>query len=410
MNVAEVRYHEFSTEEAIAYARQLPNRFAPEADLRSEEIGDGNLNLVFRIKDDESGTSVIFKQALPYVRVVGDGWPLSLDRARIESEALLQAADVCPGLVPEVYSYNAELALIVMEDLSDHIILRKGLTQGIRYENLARDIGTYMARTLFYTSDLYLAAGVKKAKQVQFHNPDLCKITEDLVFTHPYMDASTNNIPGPIRSFIESFLWADDELKQEVAKLKHSFLTKGQALVHGDLHTGSVMVTKESTKVIDPEFAFYGPIGFDVGAMIANLLLNYCAQPGHEQDREKREEYQSYLVDTIESMWEQFEAEFRLLYDTETTEVMSKTPGFYEWYMQSVMQEALGFAGCKMIRRIVGLAHVADIDTIPGEDARTAAQLTALQIGKALIKNRHQATSIGEIKAILLQQDQTERV
>ena len=57
-------------------------------------------------------------------------------------------------------------------------------------------------------------------------------------------------------------------MKLEVAKLKEGFLTHAQALIHGDLHTGSIMVTEEDTKVIDPEFAFYGPIGFDIGAVI----------------------------------------------------------------------------------------------------------------------------------------------
>lgn len=41
------------------------------------------------------------------------------------------------------------------------------------------------------------------------------------------------------------------------------------------------MVTKESTQVIDPEFAFYGPMGFDVGAFLGNLILAYFAQDGH---------------------------------------------------------------------------------------------------------------------------------
>jgi hypothetical protein len=33
--------------------------------------------------------------------------------------------------------------------------------------------------------------------------------------------------------------------------------------------------------VIDPEFAFYGPMGFEIGALLANFLLSYFSQPGH---------------------------------------------------------------------------------------------------------------------------------
>ena len=42
------------------------------------------------------------------------------------------------------------------------------------------------------------------------------------------------------------------------------------------------MATPGDTRFIDPEFAFYGPMGFDVGALVANLFLAYFAQPGHE--------------------------------------------------------------------------------------------------------------------------------
>jgi len=59
--------------------------------------------------------------------------------------------------------------------------------------------------------------------------------------------------------------------------------------LHGDLHTGSIMVTQDSTKCIDPEFGFYGPMGFDLGAFLGNLILAYISQDGHataENDRE----------------------------------------------------------------------------------------------------------------------------
>ena len=63
--------------------------------------------------------------------------------------------------------------------------------------------------------------------------------------------------------------------------LPFRFCERAQALIHGDLHTGSVMVTRESTQVIDPEFAFYGPMGFDIEAFLRNLILALFAQDGH---------------------------------------------------------------------------------------------------------------------------------
>ncbi len=79
-------------------------------------------------------------------------------------------------------------------------------------------------------------------------------------------------------------LWADNELHFEVAILRNKFLTSAQALLHGDLHTGSIFIKPDSTKVIDPEFAYYGPMGFDIGAVFANLLLNFAAQEGWSKD------------------------------------------------------------------------------------------------------------------------------
>ena len=50
-------------------------------------------------------------------------------------------------------------------------------------------------------------------------------------------------------------------------------MTHGEALIHGDLHTGSVMVGGGRAAAIDPEFAFYGPVGFDLGALWANAAI-----------------------------------------------------------------------------------------------------------------------------------------
>ena len=58
-------------------------------------------------------------------------------------------------------------------------------------------------------------------------------------------------------------------------------MTHAQALIHGDLHTGSIFIKEDSTKVIDAEFAFYGPIGYDVGNVIAKISFLHMSMASH---------------------------------------------------------------------------------------------------------------------------------
>lgn len=388
-------YHPLTESEAIAYAKTIPGLFREDAVLQSREIGDGNLNLVFHITDASSGTSLILKQALPYAKVVGESWPLSLDRARIESEALQIQGGLCPDLAPRVYKYDADLALTAMEDLSDHIIMRKGLIEKRQYPLFAGHIGRFLAHTLFYTSDLGMNQQDKKQRLGQFINPDLCKITEDLIFDHPYTNADTNSFDEAIRDEVEA-IWADTELHLEIALLRQGFLTNAQALLHGDLHTGSIFATETSTKVIDPEFAYYGPMGFDIGAVIANLLLNYAGQEGWSEDAASRQSYRSYLLQTASDVWNVFSREFRTLWDEHGVDRVFRTPGFQELYMAKLLRDTIGYAGAKIVRRVIGLAHVADIDTISDPAAKERAQRLALAIGKSLIKHHRSAASFDE--------------
>lgn len=389
-------YHALTEAEAVEYARGIPNLFAADSELKSKEIGDGNLNLVFHITEPSTGKSIILKQALPYAKVVGESWPLSLDRARIESEALMIQESLCPDLVPHVFVFDKELALTGMEDLSDHVIMRRGLIEGNRYPLFAGHIGRFLAHTLFYTSDLGMNQQDKKLRVQQFINPDLCKITEDLIFDDPYRNADTNDVPPAIQDAVEA-IWNDSELHLEVAILRNGFLTKAQALLHGDLHTGSIFIKPDSTKVIDPEFAYYGPMGFDIGAVFANLLLNFAAQEGWSKDEASRKDYRTYLTDTIRDTWNVFEQEFRKLWNEHGVDRVSKTAGYQDWYLQQLLQDTFGYTGSKTVRRVHGLAQVADINKLEDAAAKERAQRIALQIGTTLIKRHRQAKSIDEL-------------
>ena len=102
----------------------------------------------------------------------------------------------------------------------------------------------------------------------------------------------------------------DGELKLAIAELKEGYMTRGQALIHSDLHTGSIMADAQQTKVIDPEFAFYGPMGFDVGAVLENLVLNYLSHFAHTPDPAVRREYQAYLLSLVREIWVEFAGKF----------------------------------------------------------------------------------------------------
>lgn len=376
------------TEETVVPVIRALNYFPENEDLEVSEIGDGNLNYVFRILSPESGKSIIVKQALPYAKVVGESWPLTLDRARIEYQALKKAQEYVPELVPQVHHHDETLAITVMEDLSSHVILRKGLIEGNRYPNLAEHIGTFLAQTLFHTSDWHLHPFEKKALVQAFINPELCKITEDLVFTDPFFDHETNDFPEELRDAVEA-LWRDEKLIQEAAQLKYAFLTRAESLLHGDLHTGSIFVTETSTKVIDPEFAFFGPIGFDVGQFIANIILNYISQHHHASD-ETREEYQSYLLSVIEETWEHFSTQFLRLWKEKGTETYTRLSGVAETALKQIWEDTVGFAGCEVIRRTIGLAHVADLETVTPLEKQLELKRKSLKLGATLIKERNQ--------------------
>lgn len=378
-------YHPLTEATALELALSL-NKFAENANLSCNEIGDGNLNLVFHIVDERNGTGVIIKQALPYAKVVGESWPLTVKRAKIEADALKVFVAIAPKYVPEVYFTDDVLAVTVMEDLSHLTIARTGFINGETYPLLSKHLGEYLAKTLFYTSDYALGPALKKEQVQKFINPELCNITEDLIFTDPYSDAESNEFEAGLLADVEK-VWHDEELKFHVAVLKKGFLTETEVLLHGDLHTGSIFASDSETKVIDPEFAFYGPAGFDIGQVFANLTFQVIANSDKEV----------LIVNHIYTVWNVFAEHFTSLWKTENKDGLSKSSSFLTFVLTKYFEDAVGFAGCELIRRTIGLAHVADLDSITDEQIRLTAKRKTLELGKVLIKQRKEINSLDKL-------------
>jgi 5-methylthioribose kinase len=377
---------------------------------RIEEVGDGNLNLVFLIRGPAG--SLCAKQALPYVRLVGKSWPLPLSRAHFEHIALVEEAKHAPDLVPTVHLFDATASMTIMDCLDGHIIMRKGMINAVRYPRFAADIARFLAETLFRTSDLALPAGEKKRRVAELAgNIMLWKITEDLIFTDPYRVAELNRWTTPQLDADAKAVRDDVALKIAVSELKEQFLCDTEAMIHGDLHTGSIMVTEDSTKVIDPEFVMYGPMGFDTGAVIGNLLLSYFSQDGHAEAPAARRDYQEWILAQAEAVWTEFAARFLALWNSAAAAAGDAYPkalfadeagrrafaGLQYRYMRRLFADTLGFAAAKMIRRILGLAHVLDLESIKDPDRRAQCERRALRLARALMVERMRFGSIQEV-------------
>ncbi len=393
------------------YGYENIKEFFEGEELQVQEIGDGNLNFVFRAKSKKNPQkSLIIKQAVPYLRCAGEDYPLSKERMSFEIRALKEYENLAPSYAPKVYLDDEEMSLVVMQDLNNHIILRKGLIQGKIYPNFSEQISTFLANTLFYTSSLYLQSYEKRDMMERFNkNSELCKLTEDFVFTFPYMEHETN-VVEEMNKELSNRLFSDMEFKKEVLKLKYLFMTKSDALLHGDLHTGSIMVNEKETYVIDPEFAFFGPFGFDIGALIANLASSYISHTVQNGN----EDYREWILNTIEEIWQKFEKKFLSLWSRQKESALltygfidEKTLKEYQKeFMKDILKESAGFAGCKMARRVFGIAGVEEIRGIKDDSLRKKAQKISLSTGVALVKNREKIENIKDLTTIIRKCDE----
>lgn len=361
------------------------------ADIQVREVSDGNMNRVFLARSADGTRSLAVKQALPWVRVAGPSWPMSPERADAEARAYEQVAKVAPDKIPAIHGYDPENYALVMEDMSDLEVLRTLLNEGASYgPHTSARIGEFVAQLTFATSDFGMQSADRKALLAASVSPELCKITEDVVLSEPYIEHEHNHWHEDLDDLTREFR-ADTTLRTEVADLRHTFMTSAQALLHGDLHTGSVMVGEREgipvVRVFDPEFSFVGPIGYDLGLYWANALVS-----------EERARALGTLTDHADQLalsWDGFEAEFRRLWPTRTDTFFDDA--YLDRFLRRIWTESVGYAGTEIIRRIIGFAHLTDLTTLPDP---VEASRRALLIGRELIVRREELTTPNAIRAL----------
>ena len=371
-------------EEVKCYVTSKLQYFQKDEVLQAEEIGDGNINYVFRVWNPDSGKSIIIKQADKFLR--SSGRALDVYRNKIEAEILKLEGMLAEGFVPKVYAYDETMCVLAMEDISAYKNMRKELMEGRFFPHFAENIAEFLARTLLPTTDLVLDRAVKKDNVRLFLNKELCDITEDLVLTEPYDNYKNRNIVvEENKEFVKEFLYENDLLKADVAQLRDRFMNHAQALVHGDLHSGSIFINENGIKIIDPEFAFYGPMGYDIGNVIGNLFFAWARTQFIEP---QQTEFLAWCSHTIAATIDRTMEKLSQVYEQCVECPLYRTKTFKQQYLKEILSDSLGYAGTEIIRRVVGDSKVMEVTSIKAIEKRVPFERALLKMGIWLIRNR----------------------
>jgi 5-methylthioribose kinase len=373
-----------------------------------QRIAASELSAVF-VAEGPAG-EVCIKQALACRLDLGGDWPLPLERTAFEEAALRLQARFASGLVPRVLHYDSEQSLLILERLHPHVPLRQAMIEGGIYPRFPEQIGKFLGETLFRTSDLAMPAAEKKQRIAFFcGNAEIGRLTEHLTFGEPYLEAPQNRWTTPELDDLARAIRQDGALKRAVAALKQSFMAEPQALLHGNLHTGSVLVTESDTKVIDPVRASFGPIGFDLGTLIGHLLIAYFSQPGHSASLAPRSACERWLAGAIEQVWQGFHNRFLGLWQSAHAGDAYPKPLFagasgsealriaQKDYLRRVFEDTLRFAGTAIISATLGRHPVADFEQIDDPRRRASCERPAVLLARELIKDAHYVSDITEV-------------
>ena len=367
-------------DEVISYVKEK-NLFLENDDLTVKEIGDGNINYIFKVENKIDGKSIVLKQADKLLR--SSGRPLDLTRSKIEANILRIENNLAPHYVPEIYFYDEIMCVLAMEDISEYKNLRTELIAGKIFPNFADNISEFLSRTLLLTTDLFMDKFEKKKNVKEFINPELCDISECLVFTEPYDNNKNRNIiTTGNEEFIENMLYKNEDLHFAILKLREKFMNYSQSLIHGDLHSGSIFINEKGIKIIDPEFSFYGPMAYDIGNVIGNLYFPLYRAKFFMEDSKKKEEFINWLEKCILDIPILFSKKCKLLWEKYSDDKLLKNRKFRDYYIENIVKDSLAYAGTEIIRRTVGDAKVLELTSL--ENSEKKLQLEKELISKAI--------------------------
>ncbi len=212
--------------------------------------------------------SLIVKQARPFVAKY-PSIEAPIDRLWIE-EQFYRTVEPFPevaGRMPRIVASDVGAYTLVLEDLTeaeDLVTLYEGRQEidARRVTELARHLAHLHGIAVDGSSERYANRSMRKLNHAHLYviplaSPDRARLQS----LEAGLDVAADRVA------------ADAAYSDKVRATGEQYLADGEYLLHGDYFPGSWMADDQHVWVIDPEFAFLGPVEFDLGCALAHFAM-----------------------------------------------------------------------------------------------------------------------------------------
>ena len=247
-----------------AYLRTELNFLLPGEKVQNvQPAGEGNMNLSLRVYTERR--RFILKQSRPWVAKFPD-LDAPVERLLIERDfaRAVQGDHFLSGHMPELLRTDTGNYVLILEDLGQIDDLTSIYQQG---RNITAN---QLDELLEYAGRLHRIPGQDFPK-----NRALRQLNHAHIFDLPFRpdNGFPLNALHPGLADLARPYQHDERLRAVVTELGKRYLGPGRSLIHGDYYPGSFLQTRDRLYVIDAEFAHCGLPEFDLGVLLAHLLV-----------------------------------------------------------------------------------------------------------------------------------------
>lgn len=239
-----------------------------------EKAGDGNINWVRRARVSAPGEAAalspswIVKQARPALERFPE-YRVTTERIVFEHRWYQTVRPFDDdGVCPQIHGFDAEARVLVLEDLGGAERLDAALARGADVTGALETLARFLGRE---------HAGTRGPGLVErFVNDEMRRLHGDHIFLLPLRP---NDFPleAPVAARALE-LQRDAEFLALADAAYARYLEPRGALVHGDVQAGNVLLAASGPKLLDAEIAHVGDPAFDVGTLIAHVVLPAAAR------------------------------------------------------------------------------------------------------------------------------------